>query len=370
MHPETNDGPDFVMRDRGAAVTRVERSHFGSLPDGRAIDVITLRNRHGTTLRAITWGGIITSLMTRDRAGSFGDIVLGFDTLEAYRGDSSYFGAIIGRYGNRIANGRFTLDGVDYELARNNGANHLHGGLRGFDKVVWSARTVERDDAAGVELYYVSAEGEEGYPGQLDATVTYTLDDRDALTVDYLATTSAATVVNLTQHSYFNLGRPGTDVLGHELTIDAGAMIPVNADLIPTGKIAPVAETVFDFRVTTPIGARIETPDPQLIVAGGYDHTFVLDGGAGVTRAAFAREPVSGRTMEVATTEPGVQLYSGNFLTGTTRGKSGIVYPKRGGFCLETQHFPDSPNQPRFPSTVLRPGERYQSRTVFRFGAA
>ncbi len=359
-----------MTSDRGWAAARVERAHFGFLTDGRAIDAITLRNRAGTTLRAITWGGIITSLMTRDRSGALGDIVLGFDTLEAYLGDSSYFGAIIGRYGNRIANGRFTLDGVAYELAQNNGANHLHGGLRGFDKVVWSARTFEREDAGGVELSYVSAAGEEGYPGKLDVAVTYTLDDRDALTVDYLATTDAPTVVNLTQHSYFNLGRPGTDVLGHELTIDASAMIPVNAELIPTGEIAPVAGTAFDFRAATPIGARIEAPEQQLIVAGGYDHTFVLDGRAGLTRAAFVREPERGRTMEVATTEPGVQLYSGNFLDGLTRGKNGVVYPKRGGFCLETQHFPDSPNQPRFPTTVLRPGERYQSRTVFRFGAA
>ena len=340
------------------------------MPDGRDIDVITLRNRGGMTLRAITWGGVITSLMTRDRDGALGDVVLGYDTLEACLGDSSYFGAIIGRYGNRIANGRFTLDGVDYELAQNNGPNHLHGGLRGFDKVVWSARIFERDDASGVALSYVSADGEEGYPGELHATVTYTLDDRGALTVDYGATTSAPTVVNLTQHSYFNLGRPGTDVLEHELTIHAGAMIPVNAELIPTGEIAAVAETPFDFRVATPIGARIEAPDPQLAAAGGYDHTFVLDGRTGLTRAAFVREPTSGRTMEVATTEPGVQLYSGNFLTGLTRGKGGVVYPKRAGFCLETQHFPDSPNQPRFPTTVLRPGERYQSRTVFRFGAA
>jgi aldose 1-epimerase len=351
-------------------VTRVERARFGALPDGRAVDVITLRNGGGTTLRAITWGGAITALMTRDRNGTLGDIVLGFDTLEAYLGDSSYFGAIIGRYGNRIANGRFSLDGVEYELARNNGPNHLHGGLRGFDKVLWKARTFERDDAGGVALSYVSADGEEGYPGELDATVMYTLDDRDELTVEYSATTSAPTVVNLTQHSYFNLGQLGTDVLAHELTIDADAMIPVNAELIPTGEIAPVMETAFDFRSATPIGARIEAPDPQLVAAGGYDHTFVLGGSGVLRRAAFAREPVSGRTMEVATTEPGVQLYSGNFLTGLTQGKGGVVYPKRGGFCLETQHFPDSPNQPRFPTTVLRRGERYQSRTVFRFGAA
>ena len=361
---------------------RVERARFGTLPDGRAVDVIVLRNRAGITLRAMTWGGIILSLSTPDRDGAFADVVLGFDALDGYLGDSPYFGAIIGRCGNRIAKGRFTLDGVEHRLATNNGPNHLHGGIRSFDKVVWDARTAEREDAGSVAFSYVSADGEEGYPGRLDATVTYTLNDRDELVVDYAATTSAPTVVNLTQHSYFNFGSAGSDVLAHELTVDADAFVAVDATLIPTGELAPVAGTPFDFSVATPIGARIDADDAQLRLAGGYDHTFVLDGraragasrGTGdgtaprLRRAALVREPSSGRTMEVATTEPGVQLYTGNFLDGTIRGKGGVVYPHRGGFCLETQHFPDSPNHPRFPSVVLRPGERYQSRTVFRFG--
>ena len=339
------------------------------MPDGRTIDVITLRNSGGITIRVITWGGIITAIMAPDRNGELDDIVLGFDTLDGYLGDSPYFGAIIGRCGNRIANGRFTLDGVEYHLARNNGPNHLHGGIRGFDKVVWDARTFERADSAGVVLSYISVDGEEGYPGRLAATVTYTLNDRNELVVDYGATTDAPTVVNLTQHSYFNLGHAGSDVLAHELTIDADAIVPVDASLIPTGEVMKVQGTPFDFRVGSTIGARINADHPQLKVAGGYDHTFVL-GPATRTprRAAFAWAPSSGRTLEVSTTEPGVQLYTGNFLNGSIRGEGGVVYPHRGGFCLETQHFPDAPNQPRFPSIVLRPGERYESRTVFRFG--
>lgn len=348
---------------------RIDRRAFGTLPGGREIDVITLRNRAGITVRAITYGGIIVSLFTPDRAGVLDDIVLGFDTLDGYLGDSPYFGAIIGRCGNRIAHGRFTLDGVEYQLAKNNGPNHLHGGIRGFDKVVWGARTFERDDAAGVVLSYTSPDGEEGYPGRLDATVTYTLNDRNELVVDYAATTDAPTVVNLTQHSYFNLGHAGSDVLAHELLIDADAIIPVDATLVPTGEVMGVEGTPFDFRVATAIGARIDAGHSQLKVAGGYDHTFVLGPATREPRrAAFACAPSSGRTLEVASTEPGVQLYTGNFLNGSIRGEGGVVYPHRGGFCLETQHFPDAPNQPRFPSIVLRPGERYESRTVFRFG--
>ena len=349
---------------------RIDRGKFGTLPDGRVIDVITLRNRAGITLRAITYGGIIVSLSTPDRTGALDDIVLGFDTLDGYLGDSPYFGAIIGRCGNRIANGRFTLDGVEYHLARNNGPNHLHGGIRGFDKVVWDARTFERDDAAGVVLTYASPDGEEGYPGRLDAAVTYTLNDRDELVVDYAATTDAPTVVNLTQHSYFNLGHAGSDVLAHELTIDADSIVAVDATLIPTGELMPVQGTPFDFRVATTIGARINADHPQLKVAGGYDHTFVLGGGAHAReprRAAVVRAPSSGRTLEVETTEPGVQLYTGNFLDGSIRGEGGVVYPHRGGFCLETQHFPDAPNHPGFPSIELHPGENHESRTVFRF---
>jgi aldose 1-epimerase len=348
---------------------RIDRGKFGTLPDGRVIDVVTLRNRSGITLRVITYGGIIVSLSTPDRAGELDDIVLGFDTLDGYLGESPYFGAIIGRVGNRIANGRFVLDGVEYHLAKNNGPNHLHGGIRGFDKVVWDARTFERGDAAGVVLTYASPDGEEGYPGRLDATVTYTLNDRDELVVGYSATTDAPTVVNLTQHSYFNLGHAGSDVLAHELTIDADAIVAVHATLIPTGELMPVQGTPFDFRVATPIGARINADHPQLKVAGGYDHTFVLGAKTDAPRrAAFVRAPSSGRTLEVETTEPGVQLYTGNFLDGSIRGEGGVVYPHRGGFCLETQHFPDAPNQPAFPSIVLRRGAKYETTTVFRFG--
>jgi aldose 1-epimerase len=366
------------VTDAASAMRRVERRRFGTLPrpDGRAADVITLRNRRGIVVRAMTWGGIILSLETPDREGRFTDIVLGFDALEDYFGDSPYFGAIIGRYGNRIAHGTFSLDGVRYELARNNGENHLHGGIRGFDKRLWAAQTFERNDAAGVALSYASADGEEGYPGRLDVTVTYTLDDDDALTIDYSATTDAPTVVNLTQHSYFNLKGVGSTVLGHQLTIEADAFIPVDASLIPTGEVAPVDGTPFDFRQPTAIGARIDEDDQQLRLAGGYDHTFALgltaNAAAGsirpLRRAAVVREPTTGRTLDVATTEPGVQLYTSNFLNGSIRGKGGIPYPHRGGLCLETQHFPDSPNEPGFPTTVLRPGERYESRTIFRFG--
>jgi aldose 1-epimerase len=368
------------VTETASGAQRVERARFGTLPapDGRAVDVITLRNRHGIVVRAMTWGGIILSLETPDRDGHAADIVLGFDTLDGYLGDSPYFGAIIGRYGNRIARGQFSLDGTRYDLARNNGANHLHGGVHGFDKKLWDARTFERAGSAGVAFSYLSPDGEEGYPGRLEATVTYTLDDEDALTIDYAATTDAPTVVNLTQHSYFNLKDAGGDVLGHELTIDADAFIPVDASLIPTGEIAPVQGTAFEFRKATAIGARIGDDDPQLTIAGGYDHTFALgltassSGGRrrALTRAAFVHEPTTGRTIEVATTEPGVQLYTSNFLNGSIRGKGGVAYPHRGALCLETQHFPDSPNEPRFPTTVLRPGERYESRTVFRFGVS
>jgi aldose 1-epimerase len=373
---EASDGGKGVSAD---GVRRVERARFGTLPapDGRAVDVITLRNARHVVLRAMTWGGIILSLETPDRTGRVADIVLGFDTLDGYLADSPYFGAIIGRYGNRIARGRFTLDGVEYELAQNNGVNHLHGGVRGFDKKLWDARTFERASEAGVAFTYTSPDGEEGYPGRLDASVTYTLDDDDALTIDYSATSDAPTVVNLTQHSYFNLDRPGSDVLRHELTIDADGYLPVDGSLIPTGAITPVAGTAFDFRRPRAVGARIDDDDRQLHLAGGYDHCYALgltmggvggEGGAAPRRAAFVRDPATGRTLEVTTTEPGIQLYTSNFLNGSIRGKGGVAYPHRGGLCLETQHFPDSPNEPRFPTTVLRPGERYASRTVFRFG--
>jgi aldose 1-epimerase len=353
---------------------RVTQAPFGRLPDGRAVELFTLTNARGIEVRAITYGGIILSLRTPDRTGQLDDVVLGYDTLEGYVRASPYFGAIVGRVGNRIAGGRFTLDGRSYALATNNGPNHLHGGIKGFDKVVWEAQPFRNDSGVGIVFTHTSPDGDEGYPGTLRARVTYTLTDRDELVVDYHATTDKATPVNLTQHTYWNLAGDGRrDVLGHELMINASAITPVDSTLIPTGEIAPVAGTPFDFRELTPIGSRIDRrDDPQIAHGGGYDHNFVLDrpGAAGLVHAARVVEPTTGRTLDVYTTEPGVQFYSGNFLDGSITGKRGHVYHRRFGFALETQHYPDSPNHPNFPTTILRPGEEYRSRTVFAFGAA
>ena len=352
-------------------ISSVTRAPFGRTPAGEAVEVFALTNAHGLRVRAITYGGVIVSLETPDRAGRRGDIVLGYDSLDGYLRSSPYFGAIVGRYGNRIAGGRFTLDGISYRLATNNGPNHLHGGVKGLDKVVWAAEPFSGDSSAGVAFSYTSPDGEEGYPGALRMRVTYTLTDRDELIVDYVATTDKATPVNLTQHSYFNLAGNGAgDILDHELTIDADSFTPVDSTLIPTGAIAPVAGTPFDFRAPVAIGARIAQDDPQLRNGRGYDHNFVLSRrGTGLVHAARVTEPMSGRTLDIATTEPGIQFYSGNFLDGSITGKAG-VYGRHSGFCLETQHYPDSPNQPAFPSTILRPGEEYRSRTVFTFGVA
>jgi aldose 1-epimerase len=353
-----------------AARAGVTRAAFGQLPDGTAVESFTLRNSHGVEVRAITYGAIIVSLRVPDRDGRFDDVVLGHDDLAGYVASSPYFGAVVGRYGNRIAKGRFTLDGKTYTLATNNGPNHLHGGVRGFDKVVWKADP-PAPGAASVTFRYTSPDGEEGYPGTLAARVTYTLSDRDELTFEYSATTDKATPINLTQHSYFNLGAPGSDILGHELTLDADRFTPVDATLIPTGQLAPVSGTPFDFRKPTAIGARIGQDDEQLRRGGGYDHNFVLNRpGEGLRRAGRLADPRSGRTMEILTTEPGVQFYSGNFLDGTIKGKGGVVYKHRSGLCLETQHFPDSPNQPSFPSTIQRPGKEYRSKTVLVFGVS
>ena len=340
------------------------------MPDGTTIESFTLANGRGIEVRAITYGAIITSLETPDRQGQPGDIVLGFDALDGYLKDPPYFGAIIGRYGNRIAKGRFTLDDESYALATNNGENHLHGGVRGFDKVVWDAAPFENQRGVGVTFRHTSPDGDEGYPGTLAVEVTYTLTSQDELVVDYRATTDKATPVNLTQHSYFNLAGDGAgDILGHVLQLDASRYTPVDAGLIPTGAIAPVEGTPFDFRTPAAIGARIGADDEQLKLGGGYDHNFVLDRTSdGLVHAARVVEPTTGRTLDVMTTEPGIQFYSGNFLDGTITGKGGHVYGHRNGFCLETQHYPDSPNQPDFPSTILRPGEEYRSQTVFRFG--
>lgn len=349
------------------------RATFGRLPDGRVVEQFTLTNAHGVEVRAITYGAIITVIRTPDRAGHSDDIVLGFDSLAGYLNNTPYFGAIVGRYANRIARGQFTLAGATYHLAKNNGPNTLHGGLRGFDKVLWGADPVQTDSGAGLTLHYTSPDGEEGYPGTVAVRVTYTLTPRDELVVDYSATTDKATPLNLSQHTYWNLHGGGRgDILDHVVTLDASGYTPVDSTLIPTGEIAPVAGTPFDFRTPTAIGKRIEQPNEQLKFGRGYDHNWVLDGvgqgKGGLAQVAHVVDPVSGRALDISTTEPGVQFYSGNFLDGTIRGKGGAVYGHRGGLALETQHFPDSPNHPNFPSTILHPGEIFRSRTVFTFG--
>lgn len=349
---------------------RIDVAPFGVQPSGDSVHVFTLTNARDVELRATDYGGIVLSLRTPDRNGTLGDIVLGYDDLAGYLRDTPYFGALVGRYANRIAKGQFMLDGSAYHLAINNGPNALHGGLKGFDKVVWMA--APHADAKGVSLVlrYTSRDGEEGYPGTLKVRVTYTLTDRNQLVIEYVATTDKATPVNLTQHSYFNLGGDGSgDVLGHVMTIDADRFTPVDSTLIPTGVLQRVHGTPFDFRKGVAIGARIGAADTQLKNGGGYDHNFVVRRSApGLAHAARVVEPKSGRTLDVATTEPGLQFYTGNFLDGSNVGKGGHVYRRRNGFCLETQHFPNSPNEPRFPSTILRPGREYRSRTVYTFG--
>ena len=350
-----------------AMAATVTQAPFGKTPDGAVVDIYTLTNIHGMEARIITYGAIVVSLKTPDRFGRLDDVVLGFDTFDDYLTRSRFFGAVAGRYANRIGNARFTLDGKTYELAANNGRNALHGGRRGFDKVVWKGERIDRGGDVGVALSYVSADGDEGYPGRLNVTVTYTLTPRDELTVDYRATTDKATPINLTNHSYFNLAGEGRgDILQHLLTIDADRYTPTDETQIPTGEIAPVAGTPFDFRKPTAVGARIDADHEQIRRGKGYDHNFVLNG-AGLRHAARVVDPASGRTMDVATTEPGLQLYTGNNLDGAT-GKNGHVYGRRTSMCFETQHFPDSPNHANFPSTILRPGEPFHSRTVFTFG--
>jgi aldose 1-epimerase len=347
----------------------VIRAAFGKTANGIPVEIYTLTNANGIELRAMTYGGIITSLKVPDRSGHIGDIVLGFDTIDSYLKDSPYFGALIGRYGNRIAKGQFTLGGTTFKLATNNGPNHLHGGMRGFDKVLWNAMQAAGPDGVSVTFTRTSPDGEEGYPGNLQVSVRYMLTDKNELMIDYRATTDKATPVNLTQHSYFNLAADSGDILGHELMLNASRYTPVDETLIPTGELAPVEGTPFDFRKATAIGARIDADHVQLKNGKGYDHNWVLNRtGAGLQRAAFVVEPKSGRTMDIATTEPGIQFYSGNFLDGTITGKGGQVYKHRAGFCLETQHYPDSPNRPDFPSTILQPGQTYASKTVFTFG--
>jgi len=340
---------------------------FGQTQDGTHVNLYALRNNNGAEAGIINYGGLVIFLKMPDRNGHFGDVVLGYDSLADYIKESPYFGAMIGRYGNRIAKGRFTLDGQQYALAINNGPNALHGGLKGFDKVVWEPRIVANPEGPSLELKYVSKDGEEGYPGNLSVTAVYTLTDDNGLKLQYTATTDKDTVVNLTQHSYFNLAGKG-DVLNHVVMIPADKFTPVDSTLIPTGELRPVQGTPFDFRTPTAIGARIGQDDEQLKFGNGYDHNWVINKPMGqLSLMARVYEPTSGRVLEVWSTEPGLQFYSGNFLDGKNKGKGGWVYQFRNGFCMEPQHYPDSPNQPNFPSVVLKPGQVYHNTIIFKF---
>lgn len=336
---------------------------YGETPDGRVAYIHTLANAGGMRVTLTDWGATMVGVEVPDRAGKRTDVTLGYETLEGWLENTSYFGATVGRYGNRIARGKFAIDGRPYTLATNNGENHLHGGVRGFDKRLWEPELVTEEDAIGIKFTYRSPDGEEGYPGNLLVTVTYRLRKQNRLEVDFQATTDRPTVVNLVHHSYWNLGGPEAgDIRGHELTIDADQYTPVDDGLIPTGELAPVEGTPMDFRAPLAIGARIDE------VKGGYDHNFVLRGKKGeLRRVARVVEPESGRVMEIFSDQPGIQFYSGNFLDGTVTGKGGVAYGRHHGFCLETQHFPDSPNQDHFPSVILRPGETYRHRMVHEF---
>jgi aldose 1-epimerase len=355
-----------------APAQTVSKATFGKTSDGQNIDLYTLRNTHGVEATITNYGGIVVSLKVPDRNGKFDDVVLGFNDLDTYlTSNGPYLGALIGRYGNRIAKGRFTLNGVEYKLATNNGANHLHGGIKGFDKVVWTGREMKTAAGPAVVLTYLSKDGEEGYPGNLNVRVVYTLTNNNELKIDYSATTDKDTVTNLTHHSYFNLAGEGNgDILNHLVTINGSRFVPTDAESIPTGKLKGVAGTPFDFLKATAIGARIDQDDEQLKFGRGYDHTWVINGRAGVMRlAATAYEANSGRVMQVWTTEPGMQFYTGNFLDGTLTGKSGKIYQRRYGFCFETQHYPDAPNQPSFPTTTLKKGQTLKSTTIYRFSS-
>jgi len=350
----------------------VSKQSYGKTDGGEAVALYKLRNAHGAEATITNYGGILISLKVPDRNGKFDDVVLGLGDFVSYLSKNSpYLGALIGRYGNRIAKGRFTLNGVEYKLAVNNGENHLHGGIKGFDKVVWTGHEMKTKAGPAVVLTYLSKDGEEGYPGNLNVKVVYTLTNNNELRIDYSATTDKDTVTNLTHHSYFNLAGEGNgDILNHLVTINADQFVPTDAGSIPTGELRKVAGTPFDFLKATAIGARINQDDEQLKFGNGYDHTWVINGVSGKLRlAATAHEQTSGRLMQVWTTEPGVQFYTGNFLDGTLTGKSGKVYQRRFGFCFETQHYPDSPNQPSFPTTTLKKGATYKSTTIYRFSA-
>jgi len=349
------------------STANISRAPFGTTKDGVPVDIYTLRNSKGAEARICNYGGLVISLKVPDKKGQLGDVTLGYDTLEGYLKETPYFGALIGRYGNRIARGKFTLDGKQYTLATNNYPNALHGGVKGFDKVVWEPKVIVNPEGPSLQLSYVSKDGEEGYPGTLTVTAVYTLTENNGLKLSFTATTDKDTVINLTHHSYFNLAGKG-DVLDHVVLIPADRFTPVDSTLIPTGQLAPVLGTPFDFRKPFTIGTRINETDEQLKFGGGYDHNWVMNktmGQFGLMARVY--EPTSGRVMEVFSDEPGLQFYSGNFLDGTITGKNGWVYKFRNGFCMEPQHYPDSPNQPNFPSVVLKPGQVYHNVIEYRF---
>lgn len=356
---------------KAQAKPSVKTGAWGKTADGKAVEIYTLKNSKGAEARIISYGGTVVSLKMPDKNGKFADVVLGYDSLPDYEKNQSYIGALIGRYANRIGKGKFTLDGKEYNLATNNNGNHLHGGLKGFDKVVWTARSFVDNSGANLELNYLSKDGEEGYPGKLTVKVIYTLTENDELKVVYLATTDKNTVVNLTQHAYFNLAGAGQgDILKHQLTLYADKFTPTDGGSIPTGELRSVKGTPFDFTTATAIGARINQADEQLKFGNGYDHNWVLNkSDNSLSHAATVYEPASGRVMDVYTTERGLQFYAGNYLDGAIKGKGGKNYPRRSGFCLEAQNFPDSPNKPNFPASVLKPGETYSQTTVYKFSA-
>lgn len=359
-------GPGIASSVKGALM--VKKEAFGTMPDGKGVDLYTLTNAHGVEVQVMTYGGTVVAVKTPDKAGHFADITLGFDTLEGYLGKNPYFGALVGRYANRIGNARFALDGKEYTLAKNNGPNALHGGLKGFDKVVWQAHSEQTGDEVGVVLKHTSPDGDQGYPGTVQVTVTYTLNNKNECKIDYRATTDKDTPINLTNHTYFNLRGEGSgSILDEVMMLNADSFTPIDSTLIPTGKIESVKGTPLDFTTPTAIGARIHDKFQQLIYAGGYDHNFVINRhGPGLVLAARAYDPKSGRVLEVDTTQPGVQFYTGNFLDGV-HGRHGHVYNARDAFCLETQHYPDSPNKPNFPSAILKPGQTFHEVTVWRF---
>ena len=366
--PKSQESSDTLTDSVSTTEGTITRSDFGKLEDGTQISLYTLTNAAGTVATITNYGGIVVSIKTHDKNGNLEDIVLGFDSLSSYVKNNPFFGAIVGRYGNRIAKGKFKLDDQTYNLAVNNGENHLHGGLKGFDKVVWAGDSYNTPDGAVLNLTYTSKDLEEGYPGNLQAEVTYTLTKDNELKIDYKATTDKKTVVNLTNHSYFNLsGNTKTDILNHTVSIAASKFLPVDKGLIPTGELKDVKGSPFDFTTPHVVGERINAKDQQIQIGGGYDHCWVFDSTDKLVPKATVYESTSGRFMEVFTTEPGVQFYSGNFLDGSVTGKFNTVYKKRFGLCLETQHFPDSPNQPSFPSTVLNPGDVYTSQTIYKF---